>query len=886
MRKMILCLLVSCFSMSSLFSADFQPGFVAEVVTDQLTEPTSIAVAPDGRIFITEKGGDIRIIENGVLLPDPFVSLPVDVYGERGLGSILMDPDFDSNGYIYVYYNVELGDHNRISRLTANGNSAIPGSEFILMELGELASTIHNGGGMRFGLDGKLYVAVGDGAIPHTAQSMNSTFGKMLRLNKDGSIPTDNPFYSTTTGDNRAIYAVGLRNPYSFDIDPLSGRIMANDVGAEDWEEVNEILSGQNYGWATVEGPLTTQTPPQNYQDPVYAYDHSQGCAVVGGAMYNYPNSNYPAEIQNHYLFSEYCRGEIYMLDLATNQVTDTFATRVNFLTSMLVDPNTGNLLYCELVTGKLWRVLYLGTGAPFVSEHPKDVLISVGEDTEFNCVAVASGTISYQWYRDGQPVSGATSASLSLTSPALSDSGATFQCMVYNGPDTAWSDPAVLGVTSNQRPVLTITNPLGNQVYTAGDMVVFEGSATDPETGPIDDQSRFWTVDFHHDEHVHPFLPRTAGTGGNFMVPFIGETDTNVWFRIHQTAYDPQGMEANVYVDVHPSVGSFQLRTSPPGMEVTQEGSFVTTPATFSGVPGMTRVATAPLLNIHNDSLFRFLDWDGSSNDTLEIAIPSIHGIYTANYEFVAPYIEGEGDGLWGQYWDGAEQQGIPVHEQVDATINFNFGWGGPVHVPTPAAVAMGGDSFSIRWTGDLLAPTTGNYTFYLSANEIGRLYFDNVLQIDAWTRTGNTVDTLELFLVAGVRYPIQVDYAEAMWQSKVLFEWDPPYFDREILPQSQLFSASGSGSQPPLAESLIFPNPLTDQAYVYLSDLPGSDLVPVTVTIYDAMGRKMQVSTVDMNTGNPGLLDLSKLASQQIYIFEITYEDTSVYLRTLKLK
>ena len=168
-------------ALTHLLAANYQPGFVEELVTDQLQQPTSVAVAPDGRIFISEKGGTIRIIEQGTLLSSPFLSLEVDTYGERGISSILLDDDFDNTGYIYVYYNVRGTEFNRISRFTANGNSAVPSSEFVLMELDPLLSTVHNGGAMRWGQDGKLYITTGDGARNDYPQRMTNVLGKVLR---------------------------------------------------------------------------------------------------------------------------------------------------------------------------------------------------------------------------------------------------------------------------------------------------------------------------------------------------------------------------------------------------------------------------------------------------------------------------------------------------------------------------------------------------------------------------------------------------------------------------------------------------------------------------------------------------------------------------------
>jgi len=213
-------------------------------------------IAPDGRIFVCQQGGSLRVIKNGVLLSTPFLTLNVDPNGERGLLGIAFDPNFANNNFLYVYYTVpSTPRHNRVSRFTANGDVVVPGSEQIILELDNLSSaTNHNGGAIHFGTDGKLYIAVGENANSANSQSLGTTLGKFLRINADGSIPSDNPFVSQTSGINQAIWARGLRNPFNFAIDRSNGRIHLNDVGQDSWEEVNQGVAGSNYGWPQTEG--------------------------------------------------------------------------------------------------------------------------------------------------------------------------------------------------------------------------------------------------------------------------------------------------------------------------------------------------------------------------------------------------------------------------------------------------------------------------------------------------------------------------------------------------------------------------------------------------------------------------------------------------------
>jgi hypothetical protein len=245
-----------------------------------------MAIAPDGRIFVCEQGGSLRVIKNGALLSTPFLTVPVSFLGERGLLGVAFDPAFETTQYVYVYYTTSSSPiRNRVSRFTANGDVAAAGSEVVLLELSNLSSaTNHNGGALHFGPDGTLYVAVGDNASSSNAQTLANLHGKMLRINSDGSIPTDNPFYNQATGNNRAIWTMGLRNPFTFAFQSGTGRMFINDVGQNTAEEINDGIAGSNYGWPACEGPCNPTNP--SYRDPVFSYLQSSGDGKVDFAVW------------------------------------------------------------------------------------------------------------------------------------------------------------------------------------------------------------------------------------------------------------------------------------------------------------------------------------------------------------------------------------------------------------------------------------------------------------------------------------------------------------------------------------------------------------------------------------------------------------------------
>ncbi len=425
-------------------SATVPAGFTETVLTSDLSSPTSMALAPDGRFFVTQQGGDLRVVENGALLPAPFVSLPVNDDGERGLLGVALDPDFAHNQYVYVYYTARTpAIHNRVSRFTAQGNVAAPGSETVLFDLDNLSgATNHNGGALHFGPDGKLYFAAGENANPPNSQSLGTVLGKILRINANGSIPVDNPFFGTASGKNRAIWALGLRNPFTFTFAAQSPRMFINDVGQDTWEEINDGVAGSNYGWPNSEGP--TSNPA--YRAPLFAYSHDNGCAITGGAFYDPSTQQFPAAFAGKYFFSDLCGGWIHRFDPATKAVT-TFASGINSPVDLLVDAN-GNLYYLAYGAGALVRIsASTNSGAPQIVTGPRNVAVNVGATATFRVTASGAAPLAYQWRRGDQAIPGATAAQLALTSVTLADDGATFSVVVSNGAGTATSGAATLHV-------------------------------------------------------------------------------------------------------------------------------------------------------------------------------------------------------------------------------------------------------------------------------------------------------------------------------------------------------------------------------------------------------------------------------------------------------
>ncbi|MEJ7678555.1 MAG: PQQ-dependent sugar dehydrogenase [Segetibacter sp.] len=400
-------------------------GFSQVLVTNGISNPTNMSFAPDGRLFVAQQNGQLRVIKNGVLLAQPFITLNVNSSGERGLLGIAFDPAFSTNHYVYLYYTLSSAANNRISRFTANGDIVVPGSEVIVLNLDPLSSaTNHNGGSMRFGTDGKLYVAVGENANSANAQNLDTYLGKILRINSNGSVPTGNPF-TTGSEQRKRVWEYGMRNPFTFDIQPVTGRIFVNDVGQNTWEEVNDCTSGgHNYGWPNAEGISSNSL----YTNPVYTYEHGSGvglgCAINGGTFFNPTATNYPSSYVGKYFFLDYCNNWIDMLTLS-----GTTATRANFASSIAASPVSmaagpdGNLYFLSRNNGAVYKITYTTSSAPVITNQPKSITAAQGNAASFSVTATGTALLSYQWRKNSVNISGATNSTytdVKIVAPAI----------------------------------------------------------------------------------------------------------------------------------------------------------------------------------------------------------------------------------------------------------------------------------------------------------------------------------------------------------------------------------------------------------------------------------------------------------------------------------
>jgi glucose/arabinose dehydrogenase len=575
--------------------ATLPAGFAETQIASGMSSPTTMAIAPDGRIFVSEQTGGLRVIKNGALL-SPSV-------------------------------------HNRLSRFTANGDIVVPGSEVVLLDLNNLSSaTNHNGGSIHFGPDGKLYVAVGENANGANSQTLSNLLGKMLRLNSDGTAPSDNPFFSTATGINRAIWSMGLRNPFTFSFQPGTGRMFINDVGQSAWEEIDDGIAGSNYGWPTTEGVTNNPT----FRSPLLAYGHGSssttGCAITGGAFYNPPVAQFPASYTGKYFYADYCSGWIRLFDPATLTATG-FATGINSPVDLQVGAD-GSLYYLYRGSGAVNRVQYTASQMPSITTHPSNTTVTVGKPASFTVTASGTAPLTYQWQRNNANIGGATSPTYTIPATVMGDSGATFRCVVTNGFGNATSNAATLTVTANVAPTGAITLPTAGATYAGGDTISYAGTGTDPEDGTLPASAFTWRIDFQHDTHTHPFFPATTGSkSGSAVVPTSGETSANVWYRIYLTVTDSGGMTNTTFRDVLPRTSTITIASVRSGLQMTLDGQPITTPYSVLGVAGMIRGIGATSPQTLTGTPWTFVSWSDGGAITHSIATAASSATYTATF-------------------------------------------------------------------------------------------------------------------------------------------------------------------------------------------------------------------------------------------------------------
>ncbi len=342
-----------------------------QLLVEGLANPVYLtAPAGDARQFIVERAGVVRVMKDGVLLPTPFLDIRtrVNSVSERGMLSMTFDPQYASNGFVYVYY-TNANSNLVVERIGSTAGSDVAGTTATIVMTIDHGGENHHGGEIAFGLDGMLYVAPGDGGCcgdpNNSAQNLNTFLGKVLRIDVRTlpyTIPAGNP-YVGQSNVRPEIWASGLRNPWRFSFDAPSSRIYIGDVGQDAREEIDVAAStsaGLNYGWRLMEGtacynPSTGCSTLSSLTRPLHEYSHAEGCSVIGG--YVYRGSAIP-ELTGHYLYSDFCSGWLRSFRATAGGATDhtEWPGIVKSQTVSLGRDGRGELYMIGV--GRVWRIV------------------------------------------------------------------------------------------------------------------------------------------------------------------------------------------------------------------------------------------------------------------------------------------------------------------------------------------------------------------------------------------------------------------------------------------------------------------------------------------------------------------------------------------------
>ncbi|WP_163990757.1 PQQ-dependent sugar dehydrogenase [Pyxidicoccus caerfyrddinensis] len=718
-------------------SAITLPPSYTDALVATVAQPTALTFTPDGRMLITTQPGRLRVVAGGALLTTPALDLAARLCtnSERGLLGVAVDPAFATNRFIYVYYtfnkfntcttNIANVAVNRVSRFTLpDTNVADPASELVLVDNIPSTAGNHNGGDLHFGPDGLLYISVGDGGCQlgdpsrcagqnTTARRLDVLLGKLLRIRKDGSIPTDNPWYAAAgsrrcgdpagvpagTGPCQESYATGLRNPFRFAFQPGTSTFFINDVGQGVWEEIDEGIKGADYGWNTREGHCANNSttscdaPPAGMTNPIFDYKHGtndasspfQNCnSITGGAFA--PAGAWAPGDDNAYFFSDYVCGKVFKLTRSGGTVAvSAFATGLggsSAVTLRFGPSGAGQSLYYTTYAngGEVRRIDYTGTGnrPPVATLSASPTTGSTPLTVNFNGGASSDpdgDALTYVWsFGDG---SATVQTATPTTSHVYTASGAfTASLTVRDARGATSAQAATVRIDAgNTAPVPTITSPATTLRFRVGQTLVLTGSATDAEDGTLPDSRLTWEALLHHDSHTHPLLTATSGNNLTLTAPAPEELAAvpASFVEVRLTATDSQGRSTTVVRNVLPNIVDVTLASVPSGLTLGVNGGTVTTPVTLKSWEGYTLNITAPAQADGTGAWKVWASWSDGGARAHGYVTPATASSLTATY----------GDGLRARVNFQPAGAAVPTGYVADTGLVFgargnglSYGW------------------------------------------------------------------------------------------------------------------------------------------------------------------------------------------------------------------
>jgi glucose/arabinose dehydrogenase len=724
-------------------AASLPPGFQEQIVFAGLTEPTAVRFSSDGRVFVAEKSGLIKVFDNlSDTTPSVFVDLRTRVHNfwDRGLLSMALAPDFPTDPWVYVLYTYDapIGGSaprwgsvggtsdgcssppgatddgcvvsGRLSRMQASGNVVL-GSEQVLIEDWCQQYPSHSIGSVAFGADRALYVSAGDGASfnfvdfgqdgsplnpcgdppggvggsmsPPTAeggalrsQDVRTTAdptgldGAILRVDPaTGAGLPDNPMASSSDANARRIVGYGLRNPFRMTIRPGTNEVWIGDVGWNDWEEINRLVSPtaapvDNFGWPCYEADgrqsgydAANLTLCENLYAagtaavvaPYFRYHHNDlvvpnevcpkgGSSVAGTSFAFSSGGSYPAEYRGALFFADYTRRCIWVILPGTNGLPDiskrrTFVGGAAQPVDLQIGPG-GDLFYVD-IGGTVRRIRYFGQNQPPIAvatasptSGPAPLTVSFNGSASSDPDGTA---LSYAWDLDGDGAfddAATATASYSYTQP-----GNYVATLRVSDPSAATGTASVTIAVGNTPPTPIIDTPVAGTTWTVGDFISFSGRATDAQSGSLPASSLTWSLVLQHCPstcHEHP-LQTFSGTASGSIVAPDHEYPSHLELRL--TATDPGGLSATTSVRLDPQTIQVTFGTNPTGLTLAVGSTSQPTPFTRTAIVNSTLSVSAPSPQANGGTTYEFVSWSDGGAQTHNL-VASTSTSYVATYQ------------------------------------------------------------------------------------------------------------------------------------------------------------------------------------------------------------------------------------------------------------
>ncbi|QQR85430.1 MAG: PQQ-dependent sugar dehydrogenase [Flavobacteriales bacterium] len=634
-----------------------------QLLLDQVSNPSSVAVLPDNRMLVATLGGVVFItspIDQPPLDLSIYMALSnINFTAEHGLAELVLDPDFANNGYFYIYYST-FANKNRVSRFIHHDSVADLSDEFVVWEtVAPFSDCCHTGGALNITPDGKILLAVGDDFTPALAQSTSSPYGKVHRFNTDGTVPADNPYYDATpglfnaNGALKTIYSMGLRSPFRGAYDAVNARFYVSEVGGNDinvsWEDLHLCTPAANFGWpACGDGGrgIGGDCLDPAFSDPVFTYQHNGvGASIMAGFVYD--GTMFGPAYEGKLFYADYVRNWIRCLTLAPNGSVigdEVFldpdsmgGVEPQSVVKLLQGPD-GSLIYVSFadgiggLTGSVHRIFIAPDYSPVcgtISATPQN---DPGPTVQVQFNASATDPeglpLTYTWaFGDGSGTFVGAAQTHTFNGEGV------YEAIVVvsdgNSSTVCEAPPITVGIP----PTVQIISPANGSFFQAGQVVEFTALATDDE--PVPPTTYVWTVQFQHDAHTHPEAGASGGATFDLVVPTDGHGFSgNTWYRVTVTVTDADGIQASTSIEVFPLKVQLGIQTVPQGLEVIVEGLPLVAPSMLDHAVGSKLVVSVPLsTQCFNGVSYAFTGWSDGGALTHEYTVGDANATLTAFY-------------------------------------------------------------------------------------------------------------------------------------------------------------------------------------------------------------------------------------------------------------